>query len=128
MSPRRHQHPDKYADEAAEAIRSLNHLTIHRDSPGYEWPSDVDAVIAHLSSTVAGMDQALGQAFNWLVREHQAGKVGHDAGLDVAPELRNLRENLTGVSSQINELTVNLDKLRRVTSHLTGRITGGAEQ
>lgn len=111
--------PDRYADEAAEAVRSLNHATL-RTAGGYVWPADVDAVVAHLTATVAGTEQAIRQGYGWLTRAAQAGAVGHDEGADVAGELDKLRTATVAAIEQVQVLTARMDEMRRVTGHLTG--------
>ncbi|GAB6901540.1 hypothetical protein [Kineosporia succinea] len=114
--------PDQYADEAAEAVRSLNHATL-RTAGGYVWPADVDAVIANLTAMVAGSEQAIRQGYGWLARAAQAGAVGHDESADVAGELAVLRTTAVEAIEQVQVLTARLNEMRRVTSHLTGITT-----
>jgi hypothetical protein len=48
------------ADDAAEAIRSLNHATLST-RPGWEYPSDAYSVVGGLARQAAGLPQALDQ-------------------------------------------------------------------
>jgi hypothetical protein len=70
--------PAEAADTAAESVRALNHATL--SGTGYEWPSDVGAVLNALTVLAQRLPQALDQAGRWLEREHNAGRVGHDHG------------------------------------------------
>ncbi len=117
MGTRKHLRPDEYADQAAEAIRSLNHATI--SSGGYVYPSDIDAVIAHLSATVYGMCQSLSQMQRWVFAEADAGRVGHDQGADVETELEVLSGALMIAAGRIEQTVQQLDAARRVSAHLT---------
>ena len=70
--------PAQWADDAAEAIRSLNHATAttHADG-GYGWPGDVDAVLGSLTLLAQRLPQACHQAAAWLTAAHAEGRVGH---------------------------------------------------
>jgi hypothetical protein len=68
-------HPIEHAAAAAEAVRWLNHTTLRG---GYQWPSDVDAVIGQLQTLAERMPQALTQASHWLHQQHRTGRVGLD--------------------------------------------------
>jgi hypothetical protein len=70
--------PAEAANTAAESVRALNHATL--SGTGYEWPSDVGAVMNALTTLAQRLPQALDQAGRWLEREHNAGRVGHDHG------------------------------------------------
>ncbi|GAA3632849.1 hypothetical protein GCM10022223_58960 [Kineosporia mesophila] len=124
MNARTNKTPDQYADDAAEAVRSLNHATL-RTAGGYVWPADVDAVIAHLTTAVAGSEQALRQGYGWLARAAKTGAVGHDAGADVAGEMAVLRTATGEAIEQVQVLTARLNEMRLVTAHLTGVIADG---
>ena len=124
MNARMRKTPDQYADQAAEAVRSLNHATL-RTTSGYVWPADVDAVVAHLTAMVAGSEQALRQGYGWLARAAQAGAVGHDESADVTDELAELRTLTVSAIEQVQVLTTRLNEMRRVTAHLTGITSDG---
>jgi hypothetical protein len=48
------------AQEADEAVRTINHLTI-RDNGGITWPSDLETVVRSLAAMVNKLPQALNQ-------------------------------------------------------------------
>lgn len=64
------------AEQAAEAIRRLNHLT--RGHAGYEEPADVYSTLVELHAMAHRVPQALRQAQEWLYREVEAGRVYDD--------------------------------------------------
>ncbi len=119
MNAQTNKVPGQWADDAAEAVRALNHATL-RAAGGYVWPADVDAVVAHLTVMIMRTEQALRQGYGWLARAAQAGAVGHDAGADVAGELAELRTATVEAIEHVQMLTARLDEMRRVTAHLTG--------
>jgi len=110
--------PTALANEAAEAIRSLNHATIF--DGGYEWPSDVDAVLVELEVLTRRIPQALDQASRWLARAQSAGRVGHDGGEDPGPAVAEIETGLTVASSCAAQLAETLNRVRQLTARLTG--------
>jgi hypothetical protein len=66
------------ANDAAEAIRSLNHATFPgtESTPGgLAWPSDAYDVVASLGLLAARLPQLLGQLDRFLTGEVDAGRV-----------------------------------------------------
>jgi hypothetical protein len=109
------------ANTAAEAVRALNHATIASGGGrGYEWPGDVDAVVAELHLTAARMDQALEQARRWLNHAHADQAVGHDDGGDVDTAVLDADLGFVQAASAARQLAGQLASLRAVTAHLTG--------
>jgi hypothetical protein len=53
--------PAELADDAAEAVRGLNHATLSTRASGWEYPSDAYSVVGALARTAAGLPQALDQ-------------------------------------------------------------------
>jgi len=68
------QKPATLADQAAEAIRVLNHATLPRRSL-LEYPSDVYDVLGALSILVERLVQTFGQLTRFLGDELGAGRV-----------------------------------------------------
>ena len=70
------------ADQAADVIRALNHVTL----PGaadYGYPADVSVVIGSLGRLVRDLPQSLRQAGRWLADAHARGAVRDvDAGTE----------------------------------------------
>jgi len=112
------QSPQQYAEQAAEAVRALNHVTLGPDA--YEWPSDVDRVIADLHLTVMRLEQAFTQAGRWLERAEVAGEVGHDQGHDIYPTIACVVQRLEQAGTASRWLAEDLDAVRQITAHLTG--------
>jgi hypothetical protein len=81
------------ADQAAEAIRSLNHRTM----PGrdLEYPADVYAIVGTLKVMADRLPQLLRQLSAWLEAEHKAGRAGHDSGQDPGPYVGDVTAALT---------------------------------
>jgi hypothetical protein len=52
--------PAQLADQAAEAIRAINHLTMSRRN-GWEYPGDAYSVVGNLSQMAMMLPQALDQ-------------------------------------------------------------------
>lgn len=65
------------AEQAAESIRALNHLTL----PGgaLSDPADACEVVASLARATGRAPQLLGQLSRWLGSEHRAGQMRLDA-------------------------------------------------
>jgi hypothetical protein len=70
---------DDVADQAAEAIRKLNHQLL---GGGLEYPADCYDLIGSLHALAARLPQALGLVATWLEREQAAGNLGHVSGDD----------------------------------------------
>lgn len=68
--------PARLADQAAEAIRALNHAT----RGGLEYPADVYDVIASLKLMEQRLPQLYNQLAGFLTAEQEAGHVAHDTG------------------------------------------------
>lgn len=111
--------PADQAWKAAEAIRSLNHATFA--GTGYEWPSDVDAVIAGLETMAQRMPQGLRQAGQWLHRASEAGAIGHDEGAAELETVIAVLVSLESAAHLADQLARELAAMRSDTAHLTGR-------
>lgn len=69
------------AQEAAEAVRALSHVTIFPDGDGgLRYPADVYATLGELATLGHRLPQAVRQLTAFLHRQHQAGHVAIDAG------------------------------------------------
>jgi hypothetical protein len=71
------------ANDAAEAIRSLNHATFpgtESTPAGLTWPSDAYDVLASLSLLAARLPQLLAQLDRYLTAQVEAGRVVIDGG------------------------------------------------
>jgi hypothetical protein len=69
--------PAALADEAAEAIRNLNHATLSRRE-GWQYPSDAYDVVGDLARLATMLPQALQQAGKFFDDLVESGHVGVD--------------------------------------------------
>jgi hypothetical protein len=67
------------AEQAAESIRALNHLTYPGTGAPND-PADASDVVASLSRVAGRIPQLLDQVSRWLVSEHRAAQLRLDAG------------------------------------------------
>jgi hypothetical protein len=74
--------PAALARTAAEAVRSLNHLTL--GAGGLEQPADAYEVLGELSLAASRLPQLLGQVGRWLTSALAGGRLGCDDGTDPA--------------------------------------------
>lgn len=109
--------PFVHACAAAEAIRALNHASIR---VGYEWPSDVDAMVGALEVMAQRLPQALMQAATWLHQAHAEEDVTHDEGADPAEEIAQVLVHLDEARTAAAHLALHLGQARAVTTHLAG--------
>lgn len=106
--------PAKLADQAAEAIRALNHATQHADALPY--PSSIYDTVGALQRMAYGLPQALGQLRDRLDRLHAGGHVTSDNGPQDLPErLRQTRAWLANAAAAADSLGRALDEAH---SHL----------
>lgn len=77
--------PSELADDAAEAIRSLNHVTIHRDA--YREPADINSTIARIEALAYSLPQALNQTARTLQAMDQEPGIRIDSGADSAEKV-----------------------------------------
>ena len=71
--------PAQLAEQAAEAVRALNHATFP-GSGQLTWPADAYDVLASLALLAARLPQAFGQLDRFLTGEVEAGRVVIDGG------------------------------------------------
>jgi hypothetical protein len=80
--------PAQLADEAAEAIRSANHVTLSAGpADGWEFPSDAYEVIGHLVALVQRLPQLLAQTGAHVQRLADGDHVRSDRGGNGAEEV-----------------------------------------
>ena len=84
----------RLADQAAHAIRLLNHHT-RPTTGGLADPLDTAEIIAALASMSGMLPQLLGQLAHWLEAEHHGGRLHVDA-LAPLPDLAQTVHALTG--------------------------------
>ena len=110
--------PVDAANDAAEAVRTLIHLTFDPDA--YVRPADVDAVLHGLLVAVQRLPQALTQAERWLDAAHVAGRVGHDQGDEVTETVHNVLGDLERAGREAREPALTLESAVGNSGHLTG--------
>jgi hypothetical protein len=113
--------PAALAEQAAEAIRALNHATIR--GGGYTYPSDVDRVIGSLTTLAQRLPQALRQAGQWLADQDCAGRIGDDRGGDPGLVVMEASSELANASHAAESLARVLARSSRLTARMTS--TGG---
>lgn len=77
--------PAQLADDAAEAVRSLNHVTIALD--GYNDPADINATVARIEALAYMLPQALTQTARTLQEMDQQPGIRIDSGADSAEKV-----------------------------------------
>jgi hypothetical protein len=99
----------EHAEDAAQAIRAINHLTFHASALAY--PSDAWRLIGQLNVLAARLPQAFRQIAHLLQRWQDAGQVGIDPGtryagnpaLAIATAEIHLTEDATVAAGQLAE-------------------------
>ena len=104
------------AGQAAEAIRSLNHLT--RGDDALEYPGDVYEVVASLRQMAERLPQLLAQLASWLKAEGDAGRVGHDGGDDAREQIGQVIAGLSVAITGADEMAVGLQEAHNSASGL----------
>jgi hypothetical protein len=74
----------EHAEAAAEAIRAINHVTVHNAALPY--PSDAYRLIGALITLAERLPQALQQTAQRITRWADAGELGIDTGTDYAAD------------------------------------------
>jgi hypothetical protein len=108
----------EHANEAAEAIRAINHLTFHDNALPY--PSDAWRLINALASTAYRLSQALRQTGQLIQDKHARGEIGIDHGTDYAGETAAaVRDCLAGLADAGHATALLADALERAAGPLT---------
>ena len=113
--------PSEVAERAAEAVRSLNHLTLVPPTPatvGWEHVGDLYRVMTEVRSLVDRLPQALGQFAGHLGRSVEAYEA--DAGTDLGPDavVAGAVAALEAARCCIGEASQHLDVAQGAVSHL----------
>jgi hypothetical protein len=112
--------PWERADEAAEAVRALNHATMGWASQ-LRYPSDLADVVANLQASAAHTPQLCAQLATWLHGRHDCGKVGADNGLDPGEYVAAVIEALQRAGQDAELLAAALDSAYQAAAVLTDR-------
>ncbi|MPZ53568.1 MAG: hypothetical protein GEU79_12685 [Acidimicrobiia bacterium] len=106
-----------HANDAAEAIRRLNHDTLpHEGWPGVESAGDVSSMVAGVALAVSRLPQTCEQLAAWV--DGHATRLIHDEGLDQAVEETHAALLLSADAARF--LTEHLESAQTLTSHLVG--------
>jgi hypothetical protein len=108
--------PAQLADDAAEAVRALNHATLSpRD--GWEYPADAYSVVGNLGMLVMRLPQVLEQLTEFVERLHQEGHVKADGG-DTLERVSNLGAAKSDAEDAATKLQSALDEMHAALSPL----------
>lgn len=118
--------PIDAAVEAAEAIRTLNHLTVSRGWA--EQPGNVSAVAGSLLRLAERLPQALGQIYAELDRLDQAGAIRMDDGTDPAIAASRVLAALERTRAQAGQMRSALATAASGLDHMGGHFTSDSEQ
>jgi hypothetical protein len=103
--------PAALARTAAEAIRSLNHLTLGAD--GLQQPADVYEVLGDLSLAASRIPQLISQIGRWLATALAAGVLGCDDRTDPACAVSGAWIFLSGARGSAAALARDLEAARQ---------------
>lgn len=117
------------AAAAAQAVRQLNHRTLH--SAALTGPAQLDRIVAELAVMVAGLPQLLRQLGHWLAAEQHAGRIRSDNHLDPSRIVDQAVADLADGGHTARQLGQLLDAAHQHTAHLgaqspdDGAVTAG---
>jgi hypothetical protein len=108
----------EHADEAAEAIRAINHVTFHAES--LPFPSDAWQLINAFATTAHRLAQALQQTGHLVRGKQQRGEIGIDHGTTYAehPAMA-VADCLAGLEDAAQASAMLADALERAARPLT---------
>ncbi|MFJ8213229.1 hypothetical protein [Streptomyces sp. NPDC096033] len=93
--------PAKAAEGAAEAVRTLNHLTLK--PAAFEYAGDASDTIQALLALVSRLPQALTQTVAAVERHHRQGAIRMEDGSDPTDAFLRVEENLTAAEVGITD-------------------------
>lgn len=110
------------AATAAEAVRELNHRTLHQTA--LTGPAQLDRIVAELVVMVAGLPQLLRQLGGWLATEQDAGRIRSDNHIDPGRIVDQAAADLADAGNAARQLGQVLDAAHQHTAHLGSRSAG----
>lgn len=118
-TPDEHLTIGEIADNAADAIRQLNHST-RPATGGLAEPSDTDQIIAALASMTGMLPQLLSQLAHWLDHQHHQGQLRVDDPtlLDTTQTVHALIDRLREATRCLQSTTAELDAAHQHAAHL----------
>lgn len=113
--------PASAAQAAADAIRTLSHVTVRLSPAGYQNPSDVYDVMVQITRLARLLPEALRQAEEWLGREADAGRIFDDrngavAKIDPMQTVEHVAMEMTAARVHLTRWA---DATRLATEHLS---------
>jgi len=106
------------ARTAAEAIRGLNHATLHEN--GLDQPSVAYDILGALYLAAARLGQALAQISRYLGQALAAGHLGHDLGEDPARPVDTAAIFLDDARASAAALAGDLDAAQQQLARING--------
>ena len=104
-------------EQAAEAIRGLNHRTRHLDA--FADPTELSWLLADLTVTARRLPQLLDQLRTWLNHERDNDRLRADTHADPADLVALADAELTGATRHAQHLAAALDTAHQHAAHLT---------
>lgn len=96
------------SDEAAEAIRRLNHLT-REAGDGLEYPGDAYSTVANLKALVQRLPQTFEQILAFLTNLHDGGHLRSDRGPNADDDMAAVKAALDWAADDARTLAECLD-------------------
>ena len=106
----------EHAATAAEAVRTLNHLTLGRSALGE--PAELDRLVAELAIMAGRLPQLLRQLRGWLDAEQHTGRLRTDNTTDPARTVDRAAAELTEAGHAAHHLRLALDDAHQLLAHL----------
>ena len=106
------------AQQAAEALRELNHRT--RDSPAFTGPAELYWLVGELALLAGRFPQMLNQLDRWLRAEHDGGRVRSDTCIDPGRIIVAAAAELADAGDAARDLARVLGTAQRHLAHLGG--------
>jgi hypothetical protein len=106
----------EHAATAAEAVRTLNHLTLGRSALGE--PAELDRLVAELAIMAGRLPQLLRQLRGWLDAEQHTGRLRTDNTTDPARTVDRAAAELTEAGHAAHHLRRALDDAHQLLAHL----------
>lgn len=98
--------PSELADDAAEAVRSLNHVTMHRDA--YKEPADINSTVANIEAMVHMLPQFLTQTTRTLQAMAESPGIRIDSGTDSSERVAETVHALTAAQRALQAVGAQL--------------------
>jgi hypothetical protein len=110
--------PKQLADQAAEAIRTLNHLTRSGRFDGFEYPGDIYDIVGELQLLAYRLPQLCSQLAQFLIEERDAGRIAHDQGEPVFKPVASAVSSLNAAGAIAENAASQLGKAHAELGHL----------